>query len=117
MKNLWLYTLIGVLGTFLVLTFGYESGYRDAPYQAWGGMMGQGGIGMHAPMMGGFGFGGFGLLFWILVAVFLYTLFSGSDAKGSYETPMDILNKRFAKGDITREEYHVMKKEILAGGT
>lgn len=61
--------------------------------------------------LGGLGFGGFGLLFWVLVAIFIYLLVKGKDDKKP--TAVDILNKRFAKGEITREDYVRMKKEII----
>lgn len=32
----------------------------------------------------------------------------------SSESPLDILKKRYAKGDITREEFEQIKKDILS---
>ncbi len=37
-----------------------------------------------------------------------------SYVNGDAETPMDILKRRYARGEITREEYETMKKDILA---
>lgn len=71
------------------------------------------------PMMG-FGYGGMFmgmLLFAILIAVLLYWLAmeAKSKTKGmSGETPFDILKKRYAKGEITRDEFERMKKDLEA---
>ena len=60
------------------------------------------------------GFGmGFGLLFWIAVLAVLYYLITGSRGSANEESPLEILDKRFARGEISREEYLEMKKEIL----
>lgn len=71
-------------------------------------------------MMGGdFGFGGmfFGLIFWILVIAGIVLLIAwlaqqGRTAPKSGEPAIDILKKRYAKGEITREEFERMKKEL-----
>jgi putative membrane protein len=74
-------------------------------------------------MMHGFGFGWFigMVLVWILLifgAVWLIRqIFSGSvnqtsRASGGEERAIDILNKRYARGDIDREEFERMKKEL-----
>lgn len=57
---------------------------------------------------------------WILVLVFvgviLYILLQGSKSKGSgvpeNETPLDILKKRYAKGEIDKEEFDMKKKDL-----
>ncbi len=60
------------------------------------------------------GFGmGIGLLFWIAVFAVLYYLITGSRRSVNEESPLEILDKRFARGEISREEYLEMKKEIL----
>jgi len=74
----------------------------------WGGGQGYGGM---------MGFGGFfGLLFWlvlILVAVVLVKwLFSNSDNRPHELSALEILNQRFAAGEISEEEYLRMKKRI-----
>jgi putative membrane protein len=73
----------------------------------------------------GMGFNFFGvvliLLFWvglILLSVWLIkSLFQGGSPPGisNYEkrdTPTEILDRRFARGEITREQYEFMKKDI-----
>lgn len=75
-------------------------------------------------MMMGFGMGLFGLffmlLFWgglILLAVWLAkALFQGNRSTGSSSSPTnsarEILDQRYARGEITREQYDLMKQDI-----
>lgn len=70
-------------------------------------------------MMGTYGFGGIfmWLILIVLVAVIIYFVIERSrgnenGADQSRETPMDILKKRYAKGEITKEEFERMKSEI-----
>lgn len=68
----------------------------------------------------GWGMGGgwmFMILFWgliiaALVAAVAYLTKKTGSSGSSGESPMDILKKRFAKGEISREEYERMKKDI-----
>ncbi|MCS5423147.1 MULTISPECIES: SHOCT domain-containing protein [Psychrilyobacter] len=76
-------------------------------------------------MMHGFGYGNsmfmgggiFMFIFWILIAVLIVSLLKDSSlgknrhSKQS-ETPMEILKKRYAKGEITREQYQNMKEKL-----
>ncbi len=73
-------------------------------------------------MMNGM-FGGmwFGWLFWIvliLLVVWFITQFTNKQqsnnfvATGQKETPLDILKKRYAKGEITKEQFEEMKKDL-----
>jgi putative membrane protein len=63
-------------------------------------------------MMGGYGGG----LMWIvlLVAIVLVIFFVMRWAKpgGAGETHLDILKKRYAKGELTKEEYDQKKKDL-----
>lgn len=87
--------------------FGYQDGN-----QGWWGM----------PMMGwggGWGLGIFGgiisLLFWIalIIAIIYFTKHFMRDDRGSREDDAtEILKKRYAKGEITKEDYDRMKKEL-----
>jgi len=70
-------------------------------------------------MMDGFGFGhGVGILFWILilvVVVFLVRALSGdssSGRRGREKSAMDILEERYAKGEIDHEEFDRRKREL-----
>lgn len=70
----------------------------------------------------GMGWGGLGmvpmLLFWVLVilgiAVLVRWLARGSSGSSGDKPPraMDILEARYAKGEITREQFEQMKREI-----
>jgi uncharacterized membrane protein len=110
------YAAFGLLALLLLLTWHYESGGSalgvcrawgsfltgTAPWNAAGSMQE-----MHLRHMGGYGFRGFGLAFWVLVIAFLYLLLSGGERKPS---AIDELNARFARGEITREEYEKAKR-------
>jgi len=94
--------------------YGYGNGYYDGGY---GGMMG--------------GFGGFWMLFMIpigLIVLFViaYVIWRscgwgggcGSSHYGHYnsygdkENAMEILRQRYARGEISKEQYEQMKKDI-----
>ncbi|MCK8603677.1 SHOCT domain-containing protein [Desulfoferrobacter suflitae] len=75
--------------------------------------------------MGSF-FGWFGsiftMVFWILILVGLLRLIQwlGNQGKMSgrqtlasaSETPIDILKKRYARGDLAKEQYEAMKRDL-----
>jgi putative membrane protein len=75
----------------------------------------------HHMDMGNFGFFGGGifiLLFWILIIagiVFLvkYMADSGRDNKGESDRAIEILKERYAKGEISKEEFEQKKKELM----
>jgi putative membrane protein len=78
-----------------------------------------GGWGMGSPMMGlGMmtGWGGMGLgmgLFLVLVIVGLFLLFTGSRYEPRYEgRAQNIARERYAKGEITKEEYDEIVKNL-----
>jgi len=56
------------------------------------------------------------LLIILVVIVFLYLIFarprSDSLLPSRQDTPLDILKKRYAKGEISKEEFDQMKKEL-----
>jgi putative membrane protein len=64
------------------------------------------------------GFGGIFMgLFWVAVIiaiVYLVRYFVKTPAgyRGSGETAMDILKKRYARGEITKEEFERMKQDL-----
>lgn len=62
---------------------------------------------------------GFGGLIWIVIIIALVIWFVQYNKKGNIffnsnrkENSLDILNKRYANGEITKEEYDKMKKDI-----
>ena len=72
--------------------------------------------------MMGFGMG-FGMLFmgifWIALIVGAVWLASalfqtgrGPDISGGTRTPREILDQRYARGEITREQYELMKRDL-----
>ncbi len=67
-------------------------------------------------MMGGGGWI-FWLIFWILVLVGLVLLIKylleNSGAKKEHESALEILKKRYAKGEISKEEFEEKKKELI----
>ena len=93
-KNILLVVIIAVI--FLLFLF---TGFGRGGY----GMMG---FGM------GFGFF-FMLLFWGAIIWFVVTLMSSTQSvKNDNTDSLNILKKRFAKGEITKKEFESMKKEI-----
>ncbi len=61
--------------------------------------------------------GGFMWIFWLLIIAGIFFLFQNM-AKGSSggssdkETPMEILKKRYARGEIDEEEFERRRKEL-----
>ncbi len=78
------------------------------PYQGGGGMMGYGGYG------GGFMW----LILLIVIAAIVYFAYNrnsgagGGSFGGRRESPMDILKTRYAKGEISKEEYERLKRDL-----
>ena len=66
----------------------------------------------------GYGYGGIfmGILIIIVIGVVVYFIIQSTRAKTSggplQETPLDILKKRYAKGEISKEEYERMKNDL-----
>lgn len=61
-----------------------------------------------------FGWMGFGLIFWlILIVVIVYIVIKISDNRrinlNSSNNALEILKKRYAKGEITKDQYEQMK--------
>jgi putative membrane protein len=57
------------------------------------------------------------VLFWALIilaiAYMVRTFSRRAGQSGAEETPLSILKKRYAKGDITKEEFDRMKDNIM----
>jgi len=80
------------------------------------GPQGRGGWG--SMMHYGFGYGGMfmWIIFLIAVGLLIYFIVQAQKTKGrtptQSESPLDILKRRYAKGEIAREEYERMKKDL-----
>ncbi|OHD69649.1 MAG: hypothetical protein A2W19_01055 [Spirochaetes bacterium RBG_16_49_21] len=82
--------------------------------------MGYGPMGRWGHMMDygyGYGFGGMfmGILFLIIIGVAIYFVFQNIKSRsGGFggESALDILKKRYAKGEITKEEFDKMKDDL-----
>lgn len=55
-----------------------------------------------------------GFLFWtaVIAGVVLLVRFAMRSYRGSKESPTDTLNRRYAEGQITKEQYDLMRKDI-----
>jgi putative membrane protein len=66
--------------------------------------------------MMGYGYGGgfMWLIVLVLVGVVIYFMLQKSKVSDSLliETPSDTLKKRYAKGEITKEDFDRMKKDL-----
>ncbi len=109
----------GIIVAILIivpLVFGAFGTVSGGQYGGWG-MMGPG-------MMGGFGWGWlmpiFFILFWGLVIWGIVALVRGlSGSRGSDSTlptadsALEVLKKRYARGEINKEEYEEKKKDLV----
>lgn len=79
--------------------------YTPGPGPGWGHMM-----------YYGYGGGFMGILFLIVIGILIYvviqTVKTKRDVGVSEESPLDILKKRYAKGELTKEEFDRMKREL-----
>lgn len=97
--------IFSILITFSTLTFFSCARGPNSPMGNWGHMMGY-----------GYGGGFMWLIVLLLVGFIIYFLLQASKSKGSdgsiMETPLDILKKRYAKGEIDKEKFDRMKKDL-----
>ena len=93
------------------LVFGAVSGWQ---YGDWG-MMGPG-------MMGGFGWGWFmpifmiifwGLVIWAVVALVRGLSQSRGSDSSTADSALEVLKRRYARGEINKEEYNEKKKDLV----
>ena len=56
------------------------------------------------------------IIFLIVVGVLIYFIVQAQKTKGEmptqHESPLDILKRRYAKGEIDKEDYERMKKDL-----
>jgi len=71
-------------------------------------------------MMGDFGFGhmGFGWLFWIALIIAGFFLIRGnlsgnSSNQKTDQSALEILKQRYARGEISKDEFDRMKKDLI----
>ncbi len=102
-------TVVAIL-VVLPLIFGLVSGWQGYGY----GMMGPG-------MMGGFGWMWpmpvlmiivWGLITWGIVALVRSLSKSRSSDSSEADSALEVLKKRYARGDISKEEYEEKKKDL-----
>jgi putative membrane protein len=66
----------------------------------------------------GFGYGGMfmWIIFLIVIGLLIYFIVQAQKTKGHMptqnESPMDILKKRYAKGEINKEDFDRMKRDL-----
>ena len=64
----------------------------------------------------GYHFWGMHLIWWLCLIILIAWLFTkpwkGSGQKSKKETPLDILKNKFARGEISKEEYEEKKKML-----
>lgn len=57
-----------------------------------------------------------GFIFWILIiagiVLLIKSLWEGGGAKCGHESALDILKKRYANGEISKEEFEEIKKDL-----
>lgn len=106
MKKIYLFTVLALVPLLTMCSGGYNNGYYG-PMGGWGHMMNY-----------GYGYGGMfmWILFLIVLGVAIYFVVQNvklKDGTGQIkETPIDILKKRYAKGEITKEDFDRMKNEL-----
>lgn len=69
----------------------------------------------------GFGWMGFGWIFWLaIIGIVVYLIINRSNQKiyGNHnhsvdQTPLNILKKRYASGEISKEEFEEMKIDLI----
>ena len=57
------------------------------------------------------------IVFWALIVLGIVALagwfFASGGPAGSSQRPLDILRERYARGEITRQEYEQMREDVL----
>ena len=71
-------------------------------------------------MMGGYFFGGWMIIVWIVIiglivwgVIALTRYATHSSGSSERRRPLDIAKERYAKGEITKEEFERMKKDLM----
>ena len=104
---------VGLLVSSTIGFFQSDAAAQSGRYDGW------------HPMMGGWGMGGFGMILnvaiWILAIVAIVWLVRWLFQRGGSAPPADaasgalnILNERYARGEIDKSQYEAMKRDIMA---
>ena len=97
--------LLPILSLFLSILTGCTKDYPYGSSPGWGHMM-----------YYGYGGGFMWILLLVMIGILLYFVIQTAKRKNggevSEETPLDILKKRYAKGEITKEEFDRIKREL-----
>jgi putative membrane protein len=75
-------------------------------------------------MMDGYGYGMMSggmwilwLIFWILIlvglALLIKYLWEGAGVRAGHESALEVLKKRYARGEISKEEFEEKKKDLI----
>jgi putative membrane protein len=108
--------LISLLAVLLVISalswpFGLMGGVGLRPWMVGRGLVARGRFGVPFFWLGG----AFRLIVWVLLMALLVLLVRPS-ARGSAppvpESALDVLKRRYAAGEITREQYQMMRREL-----
>jgi putative membrane protein len=114
MKKITQWTLFGMLMYLFPLAGDALAQWRGRGYDDWG----------HGPgMMGGYGGGWFGSIimvaFWIAVIVGIIFLIrwlvlsTKGGVSGGEDSALEILKKRYARGEIDKKEFEQKKKDLI----
>lgn len=106
--------LIVAVLLFLVTGFSFFWGFRGSRFGMIGpGMMGGYGTMFLVPILTVVTVVVLGLIIWAVVAANQKSA-GGSDSNAyNKETPLDILKRRYAQGEIDKEEYETKKKDLI----
>ena len=61
--------------------------------------------------------GGFMWVFWVLLIIFIFwgaRSFTANNDSNQQQSALDILKKRYARGEINQEEYEAKKRDLLS---
>ncbi len=106
-------TMMGRSSTGMMGSSGMMEGKKTYDYKKSGGMMNMiGNMGSFGWFGMGFGFI-FMILFWgLIIWLVIWVINKYTKQAGKTESAIEILKKRFAKGEITKKQYEEMKREI-----
>jgi putative membrane protein len=119
-SNPWLKwgVVAAALAAGLWLFYSWDYGPMNSFRSYWN--MDRGGYGGHMMSYGGYGMGIGMLLFWGLIIFLIVALISGSFSKwqdsslpgSQVDDALQILKKRYARGDIDKAEFDAMRRDL-----